>query len=129
MNIEELKNNTEYADTYDGMYIEMTYAEKPEFRLLFDKCYFSNIFGEPDLSGKGWNGFTREWQQMERAFSIENQHPVLIDDIDEYLTDLYSYKSRMENYKNPDSLKVYLLICNFLEYAKINGFTVMVEEQ
>ena len=99
MNIEELKNNTEYADTYDGMDIEMTYAEKPEFRLLFDKCYFSNIFGEPDLSGKGWNGFTRDWQQMERAFSIENQHPVPIDDIDEYLTDLYSYKSRMENYK------------------------------
>ena len=70
MNIEELKNNTEYADTYDGMDIEMTYAEKPEFRLLFDKCYFSNIFGEPDLSGKGWNGFTRDWQQMERAFSM-----------------------------------------------------------
>ncbi|MBP0977262.1 MAG: hypothetical protein J6P89_03675 [Oscillospiraceae bacterium] len=36
MNVEELKNNTEYADAYDGMDIEMTYAEKPEFRLLFD---------------------------------------------------------------------------------------------
>ena len=129
MNAEELMNNTEYADTLDGMDIEMTYAENPEFRLLFDQRFFRDIFGEPDLSGKGWLGFTRDWQQMENAFSIENQHPVPIGDIDEYLTDLYSYKSRMENYKYPDSFKVYLLICHFLEYAKMNGFTVMVEEQ
>ena len=129
MNIEELKNNTKYADTWDGMDIELHYAEAPEFRLLFDQRFFWDIFGEPDLSGKGWSGFTRDWQQLERTFCFENTQPVPVDDLDEYLHDLCTYKSRMEHHEYPDSRKVYQLICDFLAYAKKTGMTVMVEEQ
>ena len=91
------------------------------------KCYFSNIFGEPDLSGKGWNGFTRDWQQMECAFSIESQHPVPIDDIDEYLTDVETegeYKFININKLNlplPYQTKpLYLLL--FLIYPSFNRY-------
>ena len=128
MDIEELKNNTEFADTWDGMDIELRYAEVPEFRLLFDKDYFYDIFCEPDLSGKGWSGFTRDWQQLERTFCDEYYAPKPIVDPDEYLNDLYTYKRRMEHCEYPDSLKVYQLVCKFLEYAKENGLTVTVEQ-
>lgn len=129
MDIEELKNNTEFADTLDGMDIELRYAEASEFRLLFDQMYFSDIFGEPDLSGKGWSGFTRDWQQLERTFCVDYYDPKPVPDLDEYLNDLYTYKNRMENYEDPDSRKVYQLVCRFLEYARENGWTVTVEQQ
>jgi len=30
--------------------------------------FFMDIFGEPSLDGKGWHGFTRDYNQCEGAF-------------------------------------------------------------
>ena len=90
---------------------------------------FQQYFWRTGSSGKGWSGFTRDWQQLERTFCFENTKPEPIADLEEYLNDLYTYKTRMEHYEYPDSRKVYQLICDFLEYARENGMTVTVEEQ
>lgn len=52
-----------------------------------------------------------------------------IENLDEYLNDLYTYKERMEHYKDERARECYRLICDFLAYAKETGMTVMVEEE
>ena len=54
--------------------------------------------------------------------------PIAIRNLDEYLNDLYTYKERMEHYKDEWARDVYHLLCDFLAYAKETGMTVMVEE-
>ena len=46
----------------------------------------------------------------------------------EYLNDLYTYKDRMEHYKDERARECYKLVCDFLAYAKEKGMTVMIEE-
>ena len=52
-----------------------------------------------------------------------------IENLDEYLNDLYTYKERMEHYKDERARECYRLICDFLAYAKETGMTVMVEKE
>jgi len=128
MDIQDLINNEKYSDTLDGIDIEFTYSELSDYRLLIYEGYFSDIFGEPDFSKNEWVGFTRDYQQMEKTFEFFSNKPVKIDDIDEYLSDLYTYKEKMNEHEYEESREVYKLICYFLEYAKQEGLTVMLEQ-
>ena len=133
MDIERLKNNEEYVLL--GMFgderqIALFYQEKPEFRITFWEAYFMDIFCEPvfpEFPETEWFGFTRDYQQSDRTLDFRDD-PTVISDLDEYLSDLYTYKERMENYKDDRARGCYKLVCDFLAYAKETGMTVMVEE-
>lgn len=134
MDIERLKNNEEYVLLGmfgDARQIALFYKEKPEFRITFWEAYFMDIFCEPVFPvfpETEWYGFTRDWQQCQRTLDFRDD-PIPIENLDEYLNDLYTYKERMEHYKDERARECYRLICDFLAYAKETGMTVMVEEE
>ncbi|MBE6848482.1 MAG: hypothetical protein E7502_01040 [Ruminococcus sp.] len=134
MDIERLKNNEEYVLLGmfgDEPHIALFYKEQPEFRITFWEAYFMDIFSEPVFPvfpETEWYGFTRDWQQFQRTLDFKVD-PIPIENLDEYLNDLYTYKERMEHYKDERSRECYRLICDFLAYAKETGMTVMVEEE
>lgn len=117
----KLLNNTVFYDGFeDEPEIELYIEDAPEYNIHIWDGYFHDIFGEPALDGKGWNGFTRDMNQCERTYEEKN---VTID-TSEYLTDLYIYRDNTFEYD--DTRKCYDLLCEFLEYAKENGKTVKV---
>ena len=79
--------------------------------------YFDDILQEPNLDGRGWLGFTRDYQQCDGAFG-ENSEDV-ITDISEYLDDLRQYKHHHFDYN--ESRDVYNLLCFWLENAIKKG--------
>ena len=121
MDTDKLVNNLKFYDGFeDEPEIELFIAENPEFNIHIWQGYFSDIFREPSLDGKGWNGFTRDFQQLERTYEEKD----VIIDVDEYLNDLYIYRQRTFEFE--ETRKCYELLCHFLEYAKENGKTVKV---
>ncbi len=121
VSIERLKNNIDFYNGFeDEPEIEIFSPENSEFNIHIWVGYFHDIFGEPALDGKGWNGFTRDCNQLERTY---DEKDVKID-IDEYLNDLYIYKER--TFRFEETRDCYELLCAFLEHAKQEGNTVKV---
>ena len=78
--------------------------------------YFSDIFCEPSLDGKGWLGFTRDYNQCEGAF---DDGEAIITDLQEYIDDLKIYENR--KFRFEETKEVYELICTWLTEAQKNN--------
>lgn len=79
--------------------------------------YFSDIFGKPALDGKGWHGFTRDYNQCEGAFDDHGED--VITDLQEYINDMKIYKNR--KFKFEETKEVYELIYSWLIEAQKNN--------
>lgn len=79
--------------------------------------YFSDIFCEPSLDGKGWLGFTRDYNQCEGAFDDDGE--AIITDLQEYIDDLKIYENR--KFRFEETKEVYDLICAWLTEAQKNN--------
>ncbi|MCD8294258.1 MAG: hypothetical protein LUE27_03275 [Clostridia bacterium] len=109
------------------------YEGEPELILTYDNVkdmslhiwdgYIYDILCKPDLSGNGWDGFTRDYQQGERTFDWHNDN-VPIEDLDEYIIDLKQYYDR--EFMFVETRKCLDLIVAFLEEAKKSHHTVYV---
>ena len=79
--------------------------------------FFMDIFGEPSLDGKGWLGFTRDYNQCEGAFDDDGE--AIITDLQEYIDDLKIYENR--KFRFEETKEVYDLICSWLTEAQKNN--------
>lgn len=79
--------------------------------------YFSDIFCEPSLDGKGWHGFTRDYNQCEGAFDVCGE--AVITNLQEYIDDLKIYENR--KFKFEETKEVYELIYFWLTEAQKNN--------
>ena len=121
MDTEKFVNNSIFYDGFEGEpEIGLFIAENPELNIHIWDGYFGNIFRDPLFNGKEWNGFTHDFQQLERTYVEED----IAIDVNEYLNDLYTYNRHIFEFE--ETRECYELICRFLEYAKKNGKTVKV---
>ncbi len=79
--------------------------------------FFMDIFGEPSLDGKGWLGFTRDYNQCEGAFDDDGE--AIITDLQEYIDDLKIYENR--KFRFEETKEVYDLISAWLTEAQKNN--------
>lgn len=79
--------------------------------------FFMDIFGEPSLDGKGWHGFTRDYNQCEGAFDDDGE--AVISNLQEYIDDLKIYENR--KFRFEETKEVYELICSWLTEAQNNN--------
>ena len=101
------------------------YEDEPEVEISADNMetlhiwdgFFEDIFGEPTLDGKGWHGFTRDYNQCEGAFDIHGE--AVITNLQEYIDDLKIYKDRQFRFK--ETKEVYDLICSWFDKAQKNN--------
>lgn len=114
MDTGKINNNYEF---YIG------FEDEPEIQISSDNDelevlhiwdgYFDDIFSSPKLDGTGWKGFTRDYQQLEGAFSDEGEYT--ITNLYEYLEDLQQYNNKKFNFE--DTKAVYNSICSWLTKA------------
>lgn len=84
--------------------------------------FFMDIFDEPSLDGKGWHGFTRDYNQCEGAFDDVGE--AIITDLQEYIDDLKIYENR--KFRFEETKEVYELIYTWLTEAKKNKCTEVI---
>ncbi len=79
--------------------------------------FFMDIFDEPTLDGKGWHGFTRDYNQCEGAF--DDYGEAVIADLQEYIDDLKTYENK--KFRFEETKEVYELIYSWLTEAQKNN--------
>jgi hypothetical protein len=122
MDIGMLKNNTKYYDGFESdTEITLSIVENPEYNIHIYEGYFSDFFGSPEFNCKGWNGFTRDYNQMERTFGEDDY---IISNVKEYLDDLLIYVDK--KYEDEDTFQCYILLRKFLEYAINHNYHINV---
>lgn len=105
MDIGKINDNHTFYEGYEG---------EPEIILSIPNSdtihiwegYFDDIYDTPLLDGKGWNGFTRDYHQMEGIF-INGGGKAKINPR-EYLDDLMLYKDK--NFDFEETKQVFHLI-------------------
>ena len=122
MDLGKTDNYTFYEGYEDEPEIELSSNNPSMETLHFWDGFFLDLFGEPSLDGKGWNGFTRDYNQCEGAFGDDSE--AVISDIDEYIDDLKIYENRKFDYEK--TRDVYNLLLSWLNKAKATGSTVTV---
>ena len=123
MDTGKINENYEFYSGYEGEPEVILSVKNNELETvhIWDG-YFYDIFGEPSLDGKGWNGFTKDFNQFERCFNDEG---IAVEiDIDEYLTDLRLYKTK--KFKFDETPAVFRKIEEYLEKAKKHSYIVLV---
>ena len=122
MDIGKTDNYTFFEGYEDEPEIELSSNNQDMETLHIWDGFFWDLFGDPSLDGKGWNGFTRDYNQFEGAFGDDSE--AVISDIDEYIDDLKIYENRKFDYK--ETRDVYNLLLSWLNRAKATGSTVTV---
>ena len=84
--------------------------------------YFDDILRNPDLSGNGWTGFTRDYHQTENAFAPSAGEASV--EPAEYLTDLLQYEH--QPFDAVETGQVLDLIIRFLKHAMHEKTRVIV---
>ena len=122
MDIGKTDNYTFYEGFEGETEIELSSNNQNMETLHIWDGFFWDLFGDPSLDGKGWNGFTRDYNQFEGAFGDDSE--AVISDIDEYINDLKIYENR--EFKFSNTRDVYNLLLSWLNKAKATGSTVTV---
>lgn len=125
--IGKFRNNEKFYMGFEGeKEVTLIIKNHSEYNIHIYGGYFYDIFGEPTLDGKGWNGFTRDYNQLERTFDdfSDSDYIIVNDNIKEYLNDLLSYSDK--KFEDEESSECFKLLCEFLKYALANGFDIQV---
>ncbi|MCC8014546.1 MAG: hypothetical protein LIO87_05070 [Eubacterium sp.] len=123
MDTGKFKNNIKFYNGYeDEPEITLEIIENPQYNIHIWDGNFTFIFGNPNLDGNGWKGFTRDYNQMENVFGGDDEY--LLNDIKEYLDDLLAYSNK--TFENRETKECYKLICDFLEFALKNGYHILI---
>lgn len=86
--------------------------------------YFDDIYNTPSFDGKGWNGFTRDYHQIEGIFAVDGNMAEI--DPKEYLEDLMQYKNKVFRYEK--TAQVFDLMVAIFKKAIESGTSVRAEE-
>ena len=128
MDIGKFKGNYQYYD--DSLFVDseivLTIKENPELNIHIGSEYFHEIFEEPVFDGRPWRGFTRDYQELKGAFSVENIYGIEMSNPQEYLDDMMNYLNK--KFKSKETREAFDLIVNFLRFAISEGKNVFVEE-
>lgn len=115
MSIGKIENYKFYEGFEGEEEVEFSRNDENMETLHIWEGYFSDIFCEPPLDGKGWLGFTRDYNQFEGAF---DDGEAIITDLQEYIDDLKIYENR--KFKFEETKEVYELIYSWLIEAQKN---------
>ncbi len=83
----------------------------------------ADLLENPDMSGKGWKGLTRDYHELRGIWADACEDTEI--DAAEYLSDLACYVNQSFDYEETAEMLESLL--KFLSYAKEQGFQVTAQ--
>lgn len=124
MDIGNLKNDYTYYNGYEDEN-EVILIIENEQALHIWEGYFDDILETPNLDGKGWKGFTKDYHQCEGIFSENNE--ICRIEPHEYLDDLMQYKEKSFEFdETKDVLSLIILLLEKAVKEKRTVFAKMV---
>jgi hypothetical protein len=108
-------NDTTFYDEYEGegeIILSRSSSTNTESIHIWDG-YFEDIFGNPVYHNAGWEGFTKDYQELVRTFDGDEQIPAIA--ISEYLSDLENYESHEFAYA--ETRECLMLLISFFKKA------------
>ena len=124
MNGARLNVKLDFTRDYEGgPYISFEMVGADYEPLVVWEGLFADLLDAPDMSGKGWKGFTRDYHELK---GIWDEHKVETEiRISEYLKDLKSYKNASFDYEDTSEMATSLR--RYLEYAQAHGFRIVAK--
>lgn len=120
----KLNIKKDFTEGYgDEPYVYLEMKNPDNFSLKIWEGLFSDLLDNPDLSGKGWKGFTRDYHEYEGIWN-GNEEMVQID-VREYLKDIDNYMGQSFSYEETPIMVEALR--EFLIYADENGYQVSAQ--
>lgn len=123
MDIGNLKSDYTYYNGYEGEG-EIIIRLEMEEEVHIWEGYFEDIYDIPSLTGNGWKGFTRDYNQLEGIFSEEDI--IMGINPEEYLEDLMLYKDKQ--FEFAETIDVFKLIKSLLEKSIKENKIIKVEK-
>lgn len=123
MDIGNLKSDYTYYNGYEGEG-EIIIRLEMEEEVHIWEGYFEDIYDIPPLTGNGWKGFTRDYNQLEGIFSEEDI--IMGINPEEYLGDLMLYKDKQ--FEFAETIDVFKLIKSLLEKSIKENKIIKVEK-
>ena len=117
------KKNNKYYKGYDGSTKVVFSYSNEKYTMEIWEGFFTDFLEDSDLSGGGWTGFTKDYQQCEGVWNEEMESYAL--DLDEYLLDLGQYKDGEYDYQETAGMIKDLM--SFLIEAKNTGVAVTAQ--
>jgi hypothetical protein len=123
MDFEKRKNDyTFYSGFEEETEIILEIVDDSFPVLHIGEGYLTDILSNPDLSGNGWTGFTKDYHQFEGAFS-EKENEAVIDPA-QYLCDLQTYAGKHFHFQ--ETKDVFNAVCKLLMDAKKRNKKVLI---
>lgn len=123
MDVRRINHNFTFYQGYEGE-PEIVLSLPNHEAVHIWEGYFDDIYNTPSFDGKGWNGFTRDYQQIEGIFAVDGNMAEI--DPKEYLEDLMQYKNKVFRYEK--TAQVFDLMVAILKKAIESGTSVRAEE-
>lgn len=124
MDTGKLRIRSNFIEGYgDEPYLHIELVGNIEDSMDIWEGLFSDLLSNPNMSGKGWKGFTRDYHELKGVWNGENDCVSL--NIPECIEDLNYYKGHSFSYEETADLLDNLLL--FMEYAHKNGYKVTAQ--
>lgn len=122
MDTGKLNVKLNFTEGYEGEpYISFEIPNSDVESLVVWEGLFADLLDAPDMSGKGWEGFTRDYHELKGIWDERKAETEIR--ISEYLKDLKNYKNASFDYEDTSEMATSLR--KYLEYAQAHGFRVV----
>lgn len=124
MDIGKLNIRFDFTEGYgDEPFITFRMNNTDANTLCIWEGLFADLLDSPDLSGKGWKGFTRDFHEYKGIWSEEGEEIEIKRN--EYYGDIVQYLDGSFRYE--ETGEMLSALCRYLTFAKDNRFRVFAK--
>ena len=124
MDIGKLNIRFDFTEGYgDEPFITFRMNNTDANTLCIWEGLFADLLDSPDLSGKGWKGFTRDFHEYKGIWSEEGEEIEI--KLNEYYGDIVQYLDGSFRYE--ETGEMLSALCRYLTFAKDNGLHVFAK--
>lgn len=107
----------------DEPYIWFKIQDSTSPYMMIWEGYIEDLLKNPDLSGKGWIGLTRDYHEMKGIWDDDCKEINI--DVSEFLNDLNNYNT--EPFKFIETKEMFESLKKYLTYAKERGLGILAK--
>ncbi|WP_019002300.1 hypothetical protein [Succinimonas amylolytica] len=124
MDIGKLNTKVNFVEGYDNEpFVIFKIKDSNEPFLKIWEGLISDLLENPDMSGNGWKGLTRDYHELKGIWADGGEDTEI--DAAEYLSDLAYYVNQSFSYEETAEMLESLI--KYLSYAKEQGFEIMAK--
>ncbi|MBR1923917.1 MAG: hypothetical protein IJ839_01400 [Ruminobacter sp.] len=124
MDIGKLNIKYDFTEGYEGEpYLVFKIKNSNELTLKIWEGLVADMLENPDMSGSGWKGLTRDYHELKGIWTDGDKEVEI--NVSEYLADLLYYSNKSFDYE--ETLEMFESLHKYLNYAKEQGYSVIAK--